>query len=65
VLLAYARRWAWIAIASIAAISQLGALARAQPLLWIALIVLEAAFTSGLFLSFLSVAAYVVLGLEP
>jgi hypothetical protein len=63
-LLAYARRWAVIAIGCLAAITRLDGLARAHPLLWIPLAVLEAGFSSGLVISFLSIAAHIVLGLE-
>jgi hypothetical protein len=64
VFLPYARRWAVIAIACIAAIARTAALATGHPLLWIPLAALELGFSTGLCMSFLSIAAYVVLGLE-
>lgn len=64
ILLPYARRWAVIAIACIAVIARTAALAGGHPLLWIPLAALEVGFSAGLCMSFVSIAAYVVLGLE-
>jgi hypothetical protein len=63
-LLAYVRRWALIALVCLTAFARFAALARGQPLLWIPLAALEVGFSSALCLSFLSIAAYIVLGLE-
>ena len=64
ILLPYARRWGVIAVACIAAIARTAALAGGHPLLWIPLAALELGFSAGLCMSFLSIAAYFVLGLE-
>ena len=63
-LLAFVRRWALIALVCLSAFVRFAALARAQPLLWIPLAALEVGFSSGLCLSFLSLATYIVLALE-
>src|SRR5690348_10734090 len=63
-LLPYARRWALIALACIAAIARTAALAAGHPLLWVPLAALELGFSAGLCLSFLAIAAYIVLGLK-
>ena len=63
-LLAYMRRWAFIALVCLGAIARLAALTRGQPLIWIPLAALEVGFCTGLGLSLLSIAAYIVLGLE-
>ena len=63
-LLAYVRRWALIALVCLAMFARFAALARGQPLLWIPLAALEVGFSSGLCLSLLSIAAYIVLALE-
>ena len=63
-LLIYLRRWATIAVVCLALIVRLAALARGQPLVWIPLAALEVLFSSGLCMGFLSIAAYIVLGLD-
>jgi hypothetical protein len=64
ILLAYGRRWATITFLCLAVIARLAALVRVQPLVWIPLAALEVVFSSGLCMSFFSIAAYVVLGLD-
>jgi hypothetical protein len=64
ILLTYARRWIVIALLCLAVIARLVALARGPSLVWIPLAALEVGFSGALCLSFLSVAAYFVLGLE-
>jgi hypothetical protein len=64
ILLPYARRWAVIAMACMAVIACVDGFARGYPLLWIPLAALEIGFATGLCLSFVALAAYIVLGLE-
>ena len=63
-LLPYARRWAVIALACVTLIAGTAAFARGYPLLWIPLAALEVGFATGLCMSFVALAAYIVLGLE-
>ena len=64
ILLPFARRWAVIATACLATIASTAALAAGHPFLWVPLAALEVGFSGGLCMSFVSIAAYVVLGLE-
>jgi hypothetical protein len=60
----YVRRWALIAVASVAAMTPLGALARSEPVMWLPIAGLEISFSTALCMLFLCTAAYVVLGLD-
>ena len=64
ILLPYARRWAVIALACMIVIARMAGFARGYPLLWIPLAALEVGFATGLCMSFVALAAYIVLGLE-
>ncbi len=64
ILLAYARRWAMIAIACIAAAAPLGALARTDPVLAVPVIGLELGFSLAVCVLLLALAVYVLLGLD-
>ena len=63
-LLPYVRRWAAIALACAAGLFPLGALARADPLLCVPVLGLELGFSSAVCMLLLSIAVYVVLGLD-
>jgi len=64
ILLPYARRWAVIALACMVVIARTAGFARGYPLLWIPLAALEVGFATGLCMSFVALATYIVLGLE-
>ena len=64
VLLAYARRWAMIALACAAGLFPLGALARAESLFCVPILGLELGFSAGVCMLLLSVAVYFVLGVR-
>jgi len=63
-LLAYARRWAVIAIASGALLAALCPLARAEPILIVPIIGLDLVFDAAFLLLVLCVCVYFVLGLQ-
>jgi len=60
-LLAYARRWALIGLASLACAMPLCDLARAAPILLVPIVGLDLVFSAALFLMFLSATVYLVL----
>jgi hypothetical protein len=64
ILLIYVRRWATIAVLCAGGMAPLGALARGEPILVIPIIGLELGFSSAVCMLLLSVAVYVVLGLD-
>ena len=64
ILLAYAVRWAAIALACAGGMAPLGALARAEPILCIPVLGLELGFSAAVCILLVSVAVYLVLGLE-
>ena len=64
ILLTYAMRWAAIALACAGGMAPLGALARAEPILCIPILGLELGFSAAVCMLLLSVAVYVVLGLD-
>jgi hypothetical protein len=64
ILLTYVRRWATIAVLCAGGMAPLGAMARAEPILVIPTIGLELGFSSAVCMLLLSVAVYVVLGLD-
>jgi len=64
ILLTYVRRWATIAVLCAGSMAPLGAAARAEPILCIPIIGLELGFSSAVCMVLLSVAVYVVLGLD-
>jgi hypothetical protein len=64
VLLIYVRRWATIAVLCAGGMAPLGAMARAEPILFIPIIGLELGFATGLCMLLLAIAVYIVLGLE-
>ena len=63
-LLAYARRWALIGMACVSALVALSGYARAEPVLLVPMLGLEIGFTAAVVSLLLSVAVYLVLGLE-
>jgi hypothetical protein len=63
-LLVYVRRWATIAALCAGVMAPLGALARAEPILCIPIVGLELGFSTAVCMLLLSIAVYVVLGLE-
>ena len=63
-LLAYARRWAMIALGCGAAMFPLGAAARVDPILCLPILGLEIGFSSAVCALLLALAVYVVLGLD-
>jgi hypothetical protein len=63
-LLAYAKRWALIGIACIAALLALSSYARAEPALLVPMLGLEIGFTTAVVSLLLSLAVYVVLGID-
>jgi hypothetical protein len=64
-LLTYARRWSIIAAACMASVAPLVGAAVSEPILCVPFLGLELGFSIGLCSAVLSVAVYVVLGLEP
>ncbi len=62
VLLAYARRWAVIALGCVTSVAPLDAMARSQPVLCVPLVGVQLAFSVALVVLLLSVAVYVLLG---
>jgi hypothetical protein len=64
ILLAYAVRWAAIALACAGGMAPLAALARAEPILCIPILGLEIGFSAAVCMLLVSVAVYVVLGLD-
>ena len=63
-LLAYARRWALIGLACVTALLGLSGYARAEPVLLVPMLGLEIGFTAAVVSLLLSIAVYLVLGLE-
>jgi hypothetical protein len=63
-LLAYARRWAMIALGCAAGLFPLGAAARVDPLLCVPIVGLELGFSTAVCVLLLAIAVYVVLGLD-
>ena len=63
-LLVYAKRWALIGLACVAALLSLSSFARAEPALLIPMLGLELVFSTAVVVLFLSVAVYLVLGIE-
>ena len=64
ILLTYVRRWAAIAVLCVSAMAPLGAAAQAEPILCIPILGLEVGFSAAVFMLLVSVAVYVVLGLD-
>ena len=64
ILLTYVRRWAAIAVTCVSGMAPLGAAARAQPILCIPILGLEVGFSAAVFMLLVSMAVYVVLGLD-
>jgi hypothetical protein len=64
ILLSYVRRWTTIAVLCITGMAALGALAHAEPVLYIPVLGLELGFSTAVCMVLLSVAVYVVLGLD-
>jgi len=64
-LLPYVRRWAMIALGCAGGLFPLGAAARVEPKLCVPLLGLELGFSTAVCVLLLSVAVYVVLGLDP
>jgi hypothetical protein len=64
ILLTYVRRWTAIAVLCACGMAPLGALAGAQPILGIPILGLELGFSGAVCMLLLSVAVYVVLGLD-
>lgn len=63
-LLAYAKRWAVIAIACMAGMQPLAALASTAPVLFVPIVGLELGFSAAVCALLLSLAVYVILGIE-
>ena len=63
-LLTYVRRWAAIGVLCACGMVPLGAAAQAEPILCIPIVGLELGFSAAVFMLLLSVAVYVVLGLD-
>ena len=63
-LLPYARRWATIALACAAGLFPLAALARTDPMLCVPVLGLELGFSGAVCMLLLSIAVYVILGLD-
>jgi hypothetical protein len=63
-LLAYARRWAAIGLACAGGMEPLAVLARAEPILGVPTLGLEIGFSASVCMLLLSLAVYVVLGLD-
>ena len=64
ILLTYVRRWAAIAVLCACGMAPLGAAARAEPILCIPIVGLELGFSAAVCMLLVSIAVYVVLGLE-
>ena len=64
ILLAYARRWAMIALACAFVMEPLGPLARTEPLLCMPILGLEICFSASVCILLLALSVYVVLGLR-
>jgi len=64
-LLTYVKRWAMIALGCAGGLFPLGAAARVEPKLCVPLLGLELGFSTAVCVLLLSVAVYVVLGLDP
>ncbi|HEY1289447.1 MAG TPA: hypothetical protein VGF58_14055 [Burkholderiales bacterium] len=64
ILLTYVRRWAAIALLCACGMAPLGAAARAEPILCIPILGFEVGFSAAVFMLLVSVAVYVVLGLD-
>ena len=64
VLLGYVKRWAMIALACAGAMEPLAALARAEPILCVPILGLEMGFSTAVCMLLLTIAVYVVLGLD-
>jgi hypothetical protein len=64
ILLTYVRRWAAIGTLCACGMVPLGAAARAEPILCIPILWLEVGFSAAVFMLLVSVAVYVVLGLD-
>ena len=64
ILLIYVRCWATIALVCAGGMAPLGALARTEPILCIPIVGLELGFSTAVCVLLLSIAVYVVLGLE-
>ena len=63
-LLAYAKRWLVIAMACMALMQPLAALAGAEPVLFVPIVGLELGFSTAVCALLLSLAVYVILGIE-
>ncbi|HJY76820.1 MAG TPA: hypothetical protein VKE95_09315 [Burkholderiales bacterium] len=64
ILLTYVRRWAAIGVLCARGMVPLGAAAGAEPILCIPIVGLELGFSTAVFMLLVSVAVYVVLGLD-
>jgi|SRR3954462_1958157 hypothetical protein len=64
VLLAYAKRWAMIALGCAVLLEPLAAAARADPILCVPILGLELGLSTAVCMMLLAIAVYVVLGLE-
>jgi hypothetical protein len=64
ILLTYVRRWAAIAVLCSSGMAPLGAAAQGEPILCIPILGLEVGFSAAVFMLLVSVAVYIVLGLE-
>jgi hypothetical protein len=64
ILLTYVRRWAAIAVLCASGMAPLGAAAQGEPILCIPILGLEVGFSAAVFMLLVSVAVYIVLGLE-
>jgi len=63
ILITYARRWALIGLACMAALLKLSAMARGEPILLVPMLGLELGFTTAICAVLLSLAVYLVLGI--
>ena len=63
-LVTYVKRWAMIALVCALVMEPLAALARAEPILCVAILGLEIGFSAAVCMLLLAAAVYVVLGLE-
>ena len=64
ILLAYARRWAVIGLACITTLLPLAAVARSEPVLLVPIVGLELGFSAAVCVLLLSLAVYVLLGID-
>ena len=64
ILLTYVRRWGAIGVLCACGMVPLGAAAQGEPILCIPILGLEVGFSAAVFMLLLSVAVYVVLGLD-